>query len=55
MFDKSWREIREEDDDKKLFNEVIGGISMMIVILFIFVCLGVAFEPETINTITMVP
>ena len=55
MFDKSWSEIREEEDDQALFNEVIGGIFMMIVILFIFVCLGAAFGPETINTINVVP
>ena len=55
MFDKSWREIREEDDGQDLFNEVIGGILMMTLIMFIFVCLGAAFGPETINTINVVP
>ena len=55
MFDKSWREIREEDDGQDLFNEVIGGILMMTLIMFIFVCLGAAFGPEVINTMAMVP
>ena len=55
MFDKSWREIREEDDGQVVFNEVIGGILMMTLIMFIFVCLGVAFGPEAVNTINVIP